>query len=70
MQTQADQILQARAILDEIYGDPTSPLHNPKYPRHHQVCQAVDDLEAELFRLTCVIDEKKAKRNANATKPE
>jgi len=66
---QADQILQARAILDEIYNDPKNPLHDPKHPRHHHVFQAVDALESELFRLTCVVDEKKAKRHEN-TKPE
>jgi hypothetical protein len=58
-QSVADQILEARAILDEIYGDAASPLHDPKHPRHGQVSQAVADLEAELYRLTCVEEIKK-----------
>jgi hypothetical protein len=62
MASLSEQILEARAILDEIYGDAASPLHDPKHPRHGQVSQVVDDLEAELFRLTCVIEEKKDKR--------
>lgn len=56
------QIIEAQAILDEIQSDVRSPLHDPKHPRHRLASQAVADLEAELFRLTCVIEEKKDKR--------
>ena len=53
-----ERLREARAILDEIYGDSTSPLHNPRHPKHEQVENAVVALEAEIFRLSCELESK------------
>jgi len=53
-----EQLREARAILDEIYNDVASPLHNPRHPKHEQVENAVVALEAEIFRLSCELDSK------------
>jgi hypothetical protein len=59
MASLSEQILEARALLEEIQNDVRSPLHDPKHPRHQEVSQAVAELEAELFRLTCAEEIKK-----------
>ena len=56
--SEQEQLRDARAILDEIYGDPTSPLHNPRHPKHEQVENAVVALEAEILRLSCELESK------------
>ena len=53
-----EQLREARAILDEIYNDIASPLHNPRHPKHEQVENAVVALEAEIFRLSCELESK------------
>jgi hypothetical protein len=55
MQAQPDQILEARAILDDILNDEKSPLHDPKHPMHAQVNQAVAALETEIFEWTVAL---------------
>lgn len=57
----SEQIIEARAVLDEIYRDAASPLHYLKHPRHQAVSQAVSQLEDELVRLTCTEEPIKAK---------
>ena len=53
-----EHLREARAILDEIYNDVASPLHNPRHPKHEQVENAVVALEAEIFRLSCELESK------------
>ena len=53
-----EHLRKARAILDEIYNDVASPLHNPRHPKHEQVENAVVALEAEIYRLSCELDSK------------
>ena len=56
--SEQEQLSEARAILDEIYNDAASPLHNTRHPKHEQVENAVVALEAEIYRLTCELDSK------------
>jgi len=53
-----EQLREACAILDDIFGDVASPLHNPRHPKHEQVENAVVALEAEIFRLSCELNSK------------
>ena len=53
-----EQLREACAILDDIFGDVASPLHNPRHPKHEQVENAVVALEAEIFRLSCELESK------------
>ena len=56
--SEQEQLSEARAILDEIYNDVASPLHNPRHPKHEQVENAVVALEAEILRLSCELESK------------
>ena len=56
--SEQEQLSEARAILDEIYNDAASPLHNPRHPKHEQIENAVVALEAEIFRLSCELESK------------
>ena len=53
-----EQLREACAILDDIFGDVASPLHNPRHPKHEQVKNAVVALEAEIFRLSSELNSK------------
>ena len=53
-----EQLREACAILDDIFGDVASPLHNPRHPKHEQVKNAIVALEAEIFRLSCELNSK------------
>jgi len=53
-----EKLREACAILDDIFGDVASPLHNPRHPKHEQVKNAVVALEAEIFRLSCELNSK------------
>ena len=50
------QILEARALLDEMLGDEKSPLNDQKHPKHAQVSHAVADLEAEIVVWTLALE--------------
>jgi hypothetical protein len=56
--SEQEQLREAHAILDEIYNDVASPLHNPRHPKHEQVENAVVALEAEILRLSCELESK------------
>jgi hypothetical protein len=52
----AQQIIEARKLLDDIFSDEKNPLHNSKHPLHHSVSQAVKKLEDEILRWTLDLD--------------